>query len=46
MSTKKPNPSELHWYLVAEPVEITGRVSRRGGLLTLHADPTSYRRLE
>ena len=32
--------------LVAEPVEITGRVIRRGGLLTLFADPDSYRRLE
>jgi hypothetical protein len=32
--------------MIAEPVEITGRVSRRGGLLTLWADPESYRRLE
>ena len=31
--------------LVAEPVEITGRVIRRGDLLTLFADPDSYRRL-
>ena len=38
------NDQVLH--LVAEPVEITGRVSRRGGLLTLRADPASYRRLE
>jgi hypothetical protein len=32
--------------LVAEPVEITGRVVRRGDLLTLFADPDSYLRLE
>jgi len=38
------NDQVLH--LLAEPVEITGRVSRRGDLLTLHADPASYRRLE
>jgi hypothetical protein len=31
--------------LVAEPVEIRGRVIRRGDLLTLFADPDSYRRL-
>jgi hypothetical protein len=38
------NDQVLH--LVAEPVQITGQVSRRGGLLTLRADPESYRRLE
>jgi nitrite reductase/ring-hydroxylating ferredoxin subunit/DMSO/TMAO reductase YedYZ heme-binding membrane subunit len=32
--------------LVAEPVEITGRVSRRGGLLTLSANPETYHRVE
>jgi hypothetical protein len=32
--------------LLAEPVEITGRVMRRGDLLSLSADPKSYRRLE
>jgi hypothetical protein len=32
--------------LIAEPVEITGRVARRGDLLTLRADPESYRRLD
>ena len=32
--------------LVAEPVEVTGRVSRRGDLLILSADPASYRRIE
>ncbi len=37
------NREVLH--LVAEPVQITGRVVRRGGLLVLHADPTAYRRL-
>jgi hypothetical protein len=31
--------------LVAEPVEISGIVVRRGDLLFLHADPSSYRRL-
>ncbi|MDH3746470.1 MAG: hypothetical protein OES47_15335 [Acidobacteriota bacterium] len=31
--------------LVAEPVEVTGRVSRRGDQLTLAADPAAYRRL-
>ena len=30
--------------MVAEPVEITGRVTARGELLTLFADPESYRR--
>lgn len=30
---------------VAEPVEITGEVVRQGGLLTLRADPASYRRI-
>ncbi|HKQ62462.1 MAG TPA: Rieske 2Fe-2S domain-containing protein [Candidatus Polarisedimenticolaceae bacterium] len=30
---------------VAEPVEITGRVERRGGRLFLYADPARYRRL-
>ena len=33
-------------HLIAEPVEIAGRVSRRGGMLTLWADPESYRRVE
>ena len=32
--------------LVAEPVEITGQVSRRGDLLILSADPASFRRIE
>lgn len=31
--------------LVAEPVEITGQVERRGELLILRADPSTYRRL-
>ncbi len=31
---------------VAEPLEITGRVVRRGGLLFLHSDPATYRRLD
>ena len=31
--------------LVAEPVEITGRVMRHGDLLVLHADPETYRRI-
>lgn len=31
--------------LVAEPVEITGNVERQGELLTLRADPATYRRL-
>ena len=31
--------------LIAEPVEISGRVERRGELLVLLADPASYRRL-
>ncbi len=31
--------------LVAEPVEITGRVVRWGDLLVLHADPSTYRRV-
>jgi hypothetical protein len=31
--------------LVAEPVEITGRVRREGDLLILAADPSTYRRL-
>jgi len=31
--------------LVAEPVEITGEVVRHGELLTLRADPATYRRL-
>jgi hypothetical protein len=30
---------------VAEPIEITGRVSRRGEFLVLAADPSAYRRL-
>jgi hypothetical protein len=29
--------------LVAEPVEITGEVERRGELLILRADPATYR---
>lgn len=33
-------------HLIAEPVEITGSVSLRGGLLTLRADPAAYRPLE
>jgi len=32
--------------LVAEPVEITGRLSRRGDLLILSADPASYLRVQ
>ena len=32
--------------LIAEPVEITGRVRRAGDLLLLAADPGSFRRLE
>lgn len=32
--------------LVADPVEITGRVTRTGDRLTLHADPATYRRLD
>ena len=32
--------------LVADPVEITGRVTRAGDRLTLYADPATYRRLE
>lgn len=32
--------------LVAEPVEVTGEVERRGELLVLFADPATYRRLE
>src|SRR5216684_1153848 len=31
--------------MVAEPVEITGEVVRQGELLTLRADPATYRRL-
>ena len=31
--------------LVAEPIEITGEVTRRGDLLLLAADPSTYRRL-
>lgn len=31
---------------VAEPVEITGEVERRGDILVLRADPATYRRLE
>ena len=31
--------------LVAEPVEITGEVIRQNGLLTLRADPATYRRV-
>ena len=31
--------------MVAEPVEISGRVVRRGDQFILHADPSSYRRL-
>ncbi|MGH7701507.1 MAG: hypothetical protein ACREMO_00285, partial [Gemmatimonadales bacterium] len=32
--------------MVAEPVEITGRVVRTDDLLTLYADPETYRRLQ
>jgi hypothetical protein len=32
-------------HLVAEPVRVTGRVERQGGLLVLHADPAHVRRL-
>jgi len=32
--------------LVAEPVQITGRVVRAGDLLVLYADPADYRRLD
>ena len=31
--------------LVAEPVEITGRLERRDGQLVLYADPENYVRL-
>jgi hypothetical protein len=38
------NKQVLH--LVAEPVEITGEVERRGELLVLRADPATYRRVK
>jgi hypothetical protein len=31
--------------LIAEPVEITGEVERKGELLILRADPATYRRV-
>jgi hypothetical protein len=31
--------------MVAEPLEITGEVERQGELLILHADPTTYKRV-
>ena len=31
--------------LVAEPIEITGRILKQGDTLTLLSDPASYRRL-
>jgi hypothetical protein len=32
--------------LVAEPIEISGDVERRGNLLILRAEPTTYRRVK
>ena len=41
----RPLHSEV-LHLIAEPVEITGRVARHGDWLVLHADPATYKRVE